>query len=391
MPYYLSTGILIFTGVIWLGLVVYHVLKRKLLKQATFMRITILLTFTLAFVLISFFFNSVQLVLTIVGVVLPAVWQFVDGFFTQRPVEKRVAFILKAGSGYCKEVADSVTSEVRARLPKIKLDIITNSREENHNEQLTVFANAVRQVPDVIILIPPPNNTDLISTAIEAQRKGIKLITIDDIFESNEFAYLNLPCPQHVGVDFDFGGRLAAKAMMRALEGKGNIVIISGPLNSRPSQERKLAFIDEIFKEPRDIVITHCYETAWNSYEAANQIRNLLQLGQSVQGVFCCNDKLALGVVEAYRQHEQSMGKRSVDRPIIIGFDGLKEIYRALFDGDIYASVEVETDLQGKKVVDLLEHILNNQSLAHYHPYRANLIMPHLLTWETVRNRGYHP
>lgn len=334
----------ILIGLIWVGLVFYIIVKRGLLRHTMVLRLGVLAGFIIIFICITIFFFSQTLIVTTVGVILPALWGFLDSSIPKRNGKKRVTLILKSGTGYCKEVADSIRDEFARRLPDVQLKVLTNLKEENTSEQIITFSNEVRQKPDAIVIIPPPDNSALIPSAVEAHRQKIQLVTVDDEFEPYEFMHRNLPPPIHIGSDFEQGGRLAAQAMLRALKQKGNVAIISGPRSSKPSQIRKLAFIDEILCAQQEIHIISCQETFWNAHEAGRHITELLDAGQLVDGVFCCNDKLALGALDAFKQMQQ-MHQNKLPRLVIIGFDGIKEIYTAILNGDIYATIEVKSDI----------------------------------------------
>lgn len=387
-----TVGVTIAISVVWVAIIAFFALRRGLFRYDASLRVSVLFGFIILCVLVYVLLISVQTLISLVSVILPMVWSFVDNQLGQQRGMRRGILILKSATDYCKEVADSIREECTRRLPRFELKTITNLNEENNNEQRTTFANAVNERPHVIIIVPSPNNDYLVPTAVRAHKEGVQLITVDDMLSTHAFICNRLPPPIHIGTNFAEGGRIAAQAMLKALNSKGNVVIISGPQGSQPSQERKLAFVDEILRQRREVAIIDCCETYWNAYEARQEMTTLLNTQLTIHGVFCCNDKLALGVVEAMKLFQQSHPQSAIARPVIIGFDGIKEIYRAIYDGDVYASVEVETVTQGRFVVDQLERVVSKRNPVRDLPYPSELSLtePRLLTRETILNRGYH-
>lgn len=378
----------LFFVLLWIALFV--IFRRGTLQQSH-LRIGVLLAFVVLFLFVFFIFSS-QPVITLVGVIFPVIWTFVDSQLVQyKGSKRRAALILKANTGYCKEVSDSIKNEFEKRFlsARIKLEPPQSAdREENVNELRTIFENVVKERPDAIVIVPPPNNSSLIPIALEAHQKGIQLITVDDEFPPHEFACKRLTPPIHIGTDFDKGGRIAAEAMLSRLKGKGkgNIVIISGPHSSQPSQIRKLAFIDQILRTEQGATIVGCRETNWNRYEACQQMTELLKMSLVIDGVFCCNDFIALGVVDALK--DLKVQKDDPQYPIIIGFDGIEAIYQPIVDGDVYASIEVGTRVQGQYVVDKLVSIFEDKEYLFKHSRDAVLLTtPNSLTKEVIRSR----
>lgn len=373
--------IIVFILVIWIGSVLF--LKFGMLHHLFSLRFGVLVAFIIVFLFLFFFLQSSY---SITGVVLPLIWTFVDSYFSQNSRRGKVTLILKSRSGYSQEIADSIKAEFEQRLPSFKLKIMFNAKDEDDNEIRTIFHNEVRLKPDAIILMLPAEDQLLISTAIEALQKGIILITIDFPFDPHEFIRRGLFPPPYAGADFDAGGRLAARAMFRSLNGKKNIAIISGPFSSRPSQIRKLAFIDELLRIQQNAVIVASRDTYYGTLEATQQMTELLESGTVIDGLFCCTDHLAMGAVKAVKKWEADFqGHTPFPSPIIIGFDGLKEIYQSILDGDVHCSIDVDTKTQSNLAIDQLSLILTDRK-RYYKAYNiTHLTIPRLLSREVVQ------
>lgn len=380
LQYWEVLSFLLVVALLWIALIVF--VRRSLVQEPTALRFVALATFIALFVAVFFFLQS--MLVSLVEGILPVLWAFTDSYLSQKVRTRHVTLILKSRIGYCSELWDSIRDEITKVLPDIKLDVVINPKEENASEQETIFDREVAKRPEAIMIVPPPENEHLIPTAIKAFQKNIPLITIDDAFDPNKFISEGLLPPIHIGSHFDRGGRLAAHEMLRALAGKEKIAIVSGPVNSRPSQERKLAFIDEILHARKRCSFI-CSEAPWNREEAKQRMAELLKTHGVVDGIFCCNDHLALGVADALREYREQGLMKDRPYPVIIGFDGIKEIKDPIWERQVHCSIDVQISVQGKYVVDQLALILSKKDDYFRRRKAPGLTIPTLLSRSAIR------
>jgi ribose transport system substrate-binding protein len=168
--------------------------------------------------------------------------------------------------------------------------IIVTDAQNQASKQQTDIENLIQKKPDIIIIDPCDSNA--IKAAIqEANDAKIPVITIDR--ESNGGTVVS-----HLGYDAIKAGNMAGEYLGKALNGKGKVVEIMGIMGTNVAQDRSKGFNAAISKFPGIKIIAK--QTAdFDRAEAMKVMENILQANPVIDGVYCANDEMALGAVEA--------------------------------------------------------------------------------------------
>lgn len=139
-------------------------------------------------------------------------------------------------------------------------------------------------------------------------------------------------------------GEQEATQMVDALGGKGNVVVLEGPLGSSPQLDRGSG-IDKVLAENPDIKVLAQDTANWKRDEAVNKVKNWISaFGDDIDGVISQNDDMALGAIQALREAGVS------DVPVV-GIDGIEDGLKAVQAGDMigtslqHGTVELATGL----------------------------------------------
>jgi ribose transport system substrate-binding protein len=79
----------------------------------------------------------------------------------------------------------------------------------------------------------------------------------------------------------------------------------------------------------------------------------MLAANKELDGLFCANDKMALGAMKAIEEAGQK-GKLTV-----IGYDNIPDVRPSLSSGEMYATIEQHPDLMGQYGVKMAVGILS--------------------------------
>jgi ribose transport system substrate-binding protein len=90
--------------------------------------------------------------------------------------------------------------------------------------------------------------------------------------------------------------------------------------------------------------------------QALNVMQNILTANPDIAGVFCQNDEMALGAVQAIKARGLS------DKVAIVGIDGSPDAITAIKAGEMYATVAQQPDIMGQLGVASAVEILNGQT-----------------------------
>jgi ribose transport system substrate-binding protein len=122
-----------------------------------------------------------------------------------------------------------------------------------------------------------------------------------------------------------------ARILLEAMGGKGKIVGLGGIAANNPAVERRQGLMNALKAFPGVELLD--YQPADWSTQKANQIMSafITRYGDSIGGVFCANDTIAYGVLEALRAE-------GMKRPVV-GYDGNQQAVELVIKGDLLATV----------------------------------------------------
>ncbi len=136
----------------------------------------------------------------------------------------------------------------------------------------------------------------------------------------------------HITTDSLETGHDVGKAIVTALSGKGRVVQIEGKPGSVVNQLRGKGFREVVEKEKDVKIIAHVIAN-YERVQALKAMEDLLQAHRNIDAVYCHNDDMALGVMQAFRE----AGRKGEAK--IYGVDGIQaEPLQAIHDGEMTAT-----------------------------------------------------
>lgn len=174
-------------------------------------------------------------------------------------------------------------------------------------------------------------------------------------------------------------GAQEMEQMAKALGGKGNIVILQGPLGSSPELNRTAGITQVLAKYPNIKVLAK--DTAnWKRDEATNKIKNWQSsFGDKINGIVAENDDMGLGAVQALKEANMKLP--------VVGIDGIQDGLAAVAAGNFIGSslqhgrVELAAGLavalmvaQGKSVKKTYTYVMPPITPANVAQYTKNVV-----------------
>ncbi|MCW2134513.1 substrate-binding domain-containing protein [Arthrobacter sp. VKM Ac-2550] len=170
------------------------------------------------------------------------------------------------------------------------------------------------------ILINPVQADSLQPQIAAAEEAGIPVIDVNSSLKSDKLAGSVQP-------DDVAAGEQEAKMMMEALGGKGNVVILEGPIGGSGQIDRG-AGIDKVLAENPDVKVLAKDTANWKRDEAVNKMKNWISaFGSDIDGVISQNDDMGLGALQA-------LNESGIDDVKIVGIDGIEDGLKAVKSGD---------------------------------------------------------
>lgn len=229
------------------------------------------------------------------------------------------------------ELVEGAKAEAEAQ--GMTLDV--QDASDDSATQANQLANAITQ--GISLVIVNPTDSDAVSTSVEALNNAdIPVIAVDRDATSGDLA-------SFVASDNVAGGTQAAEALAAAIGEEGEVIVLQGVPGSSASRDRGQGFTEGI-EQFAGITVVAQQTANFDRAEGLNVATNLLQANPGVVGIFCENDEMALGAIEA-------LGDRAGSEVMVVGFDGTEEGIAAVADGTLEATIAQQPAELGKQAV----------------------------------------
>ncbi len=199
------------------------------------------------------------------------------------------------------------------------IELLWNSANNDVSTQASQVDSLINQGVDAIIVVPAQADS-LAPQVAAAKSKGIPLLAVNAALESPDLA-------GNVQPDDVAAGAQEMQMMADRLGGRGNIVILQGPLGGSGEINRGKG-IDQVLANYPDIKVLAKDTANWKRDEAVNKTKNWISsFGPQINGVVAQNDDMGLGALQALKE----AGRTDVP---IVGIDGIEDGLNAVKSGE---------------------------------------------------------
>ena len=216
---------------------------------------------------------------------------------------------------YCSAGQEGMKSYAKAN----NIDVLWNSANMDVGTQASQIDEFISQKVNAIIVIPV--QADSLGPQVKkANDAKIPIIDVNAALNSDQLSGSVQP-------DDVAAGAGEMEMMAKAMGGKGNIVLLQGPLGGSGEINRGKGITQVLAKYPNIKVLAK--DTAnWNRDEAVNRVNNwITAFGTKINGVVSENDDMALGAVQALKEAKRTDVK-------VVGIDGIEDGLKAVEKGE---------------------------------------------------------
>ncbi|MCP4362031.1 MAG: sugar ABC transporter substrate-binding protein [Chloroflexi bacterium] len=198
---------------------------------------------------------------------------------------------------------------------------------------------------DVIFYVDPsnaPNTAVIAELCEEAQVYWVSVWHLAKGLDPTKYKYY----VAHSSVDGVTQGYQIANAMFKTFKtpGKGRILALQGMLGNDSAVERYVG-LQKALEENPGIELVDTQVADWSPQKALTITETWLAKYSDIDGIWCANDGMALGVIQALKAKKLNGAIKTV------GVDGVSEAIRAIENGDMVATVANNGYLQGGYMV----------------------------------------
>jgi ribose transport system substrate-binding protein len=199
------------------------------------------------------------------------------------------------------------------------IELLWNSANNDVSTQASQVDSLINQGVNAIIVVPAQADS-LGPQVASAKAKNIPLLAVNAALESTDLS-------GNVQPDDVAAGAQEMQMMADKLGGRGNIVVLQGPLGGSGEINRGKG-IDQVLAKYPDIKVLAKDTANWKRDEAVNKTKNWISsFGPQINGVVAQNDDMGLGALQAFKE----AGRTGMP---IVGIDGIEDGLNAVKSGE---------------------------------------------------------
>ncbi|MDO5732642.1 MAG: substrate-binding domain-containing protein [Eubacteriales bacterium] len=219
----------------------------------------------------------------------------------------------------------------------VEIDVRGAQTESDEEGQLTLLMDMINKGYKGI-LVSGISASNLVPGFEKARQDGVDLTTVMDAF--TPYATCT------VGAWHYKAGYQAAEWIDKKIGGEGKVACITGLSQATAAQARTQGFKDYFEKNnPDKVEIVAVQNGDWDRQKAYDITQTLLQQHPDLGGIYCNNDTMAMGAVEAREAISSSC--------VIVGTDGTSEAMESIKGGVLDATIDFSPQVMGAIGVEM--------------------------------------
>ena len=211
----------------------------------------------------------------------------------------------------------------------------------NVEKQIVQLEEFMRQGVDAIILCPV-NSKSMLVVLKQIRGLDIPLINLNMRVDAVSAEYIDT----YVGASSAEEAVLAAQLFIEQMGEKGGrIAIIEGAVGSEPQIFRTQVFIEELKPYPQ-IEIVSIGDGGWNRNKAMLTTLDILNRFPDIEGYYCHDSNMALGIVQALED------SGITEKKMIVGISEDEEYLQAIEEGALFGLITQPPEFEGPVAVE---------------------------------------
>ena len=186
----------------------------------------------------------------------------------------------------------------------------------------------------------------MVSTVAKATTAGITIVNIDEKLDMAEMEKQGGAVVGFVTTDNVAVGAKGAGYIAENVEKGSKVAIIEGKAGNASGEDRrdgaKKAF------EDAGLEVVGSIPADWDRQKALDAATSFIQQNPDLKGIYCCNDTMALGALQAV------INENKLGEIFVVGTDGDTEAVDSVNKGELSATVAQDPAGIGAKGLELL-------------------------------------
>ena len=237
---------------------------------------------------------------------------------------------------------------IRARAQELGWEVATVSANEDKVKQINGVQDLVaRGVKGVLI---SPIDAVGVNAAYDAAKAGN--VPIVSVARGSTSPNQTL----HVAMDEKQIGRDIAEWTAKQIGGEGKVAMLLGPSGAPTFRNLGDGYTEVMAKHPK-ITIVSKQDGPLTRERGVKQAEDALVANPDLKAIYCANDDVALGAMQAV------LASNNAGKTLVTGMNGVPPALRAVKDGKLAMTIELNPVLWGRMGVDVLAQYLNGDKV----------------------------
>ena len=233
------------------------------------------------------------------------------------------------------------------------VQLLVADAQDDNAKQADQISNFITQKVDVIVV--NPTDSDAVTPAVQkANAAKIPVIAVDRKASGGELA-------SFIASDNVKAGRLGAEQLVKAVPAGAKLAMLVGVPGASAARDRGQGFKDGLadpsVNSKKAQLVTEQVAN-FKRDQGLNVMQNILTSNPDIAGVFCQNDDMALGAVQAIK------AKNLTGKVFVVSVDGIPDARAAVKAGDILSDIAQQPDVMGRMAVETAAKIADKKSVS---------------------------
>jgi ribose transport system substrate-binding protein len=227
-------------------------------------------------------------------------------------------------------VALRAGANVAAKNLGVQIAHYVPSTADNVEQQAGLVDDVIKNKPDAIVFVPV-NPKDLMPSAQKIEAAGIPLVNVNErLTGANAAAYVGSD-------DYDLG-LTTARHLLKAMGGKGNVVILEGP-DTLPTSVGRVRGFKDALKEFPEVKLLASKPANYAKPQATQVTKDMLGSFPQIDGILAANDPMASGAIDALKAANR--------KALVVGINASREVMDLIKSGELLGSGDYNSFNQG--------------------------------------------
>ena len=230
--------------------------------------------------------------------------------------------------------------------------------------QIELVDKLILEKVDAIVLVPIDSKA-LVPVTVKAIQAGIKVINIDIKLDEELLQQQGVELT-YVGPDNKTASTLVGNVLAKKLGKDAKVILIEGLRVAENAQQRKAGFMESVEAYGLNVVASEAAD--WETGKAEQVFTRLYAQHPDVDGVMCCNDAMALGVLNVLERN----GKAGIVP--VVGFDNDASVQPYLKSGAMLATIDAYGAQMAVQGIEFALKVLNGMENKESYPTDFKLV-----------------